>query len=123
MSPFSNLSDSSQNAPRLRVGHTLWGMSGLPMNAATEWTLDEKFSRIAGAGFGHVECWVFEDEKTREVRDLLEKHGLIMAFGHRPSTVDDTRVVIERAAKFGGREVEKHRQNAKNAKILLILAF
>ena len=37
--------------PRLRPQHTLWSLGKLPMNSETEWTLDEKFERVAAAGF------------------------------------------------------------------------
>lgn len=100
MSLFTHLNDGSNHAPRLRVGHTLWGLSGLPMNSATEWTLDEKFSRVKHAGFSHVECWV-TPESAPEIKSTLERHNLLMALGHRPNTVSETRKVVELAANCG----------------------
>ena len=90
--------------PRLRVQHTLWSLGKLPMNAAVEWTLDEKFSRVAAAGFEAVECWL-SDDNEREVKDALDRHGLALALGHRPFAVADTRDTIDRAIRLGAQYV------------------
>lgn len=100
MSFFAHLNDGSSNPPRIRLGQTLWGLSGLPMNSAQEWTLDEKFQRVKTAGFQHVECWV-DDDNAAEIKAALDRQGLIMAMGHRPNNVADTRATIERAARHG----------------------
>lgn len=99
MAPFTNLNDGSGRAPRLRVGNTLWGMVRLPMNAATEWTLDEKMSRTKEAGFEHIECWL-DEAGQREVPPLVERYGLKLALGHRPNTVEDTLKLVETAARL-----------------------
>jgi len=91
-------------APRLRPQHTLWSLGRLPMNAEVEWTLDEKFSRVAAAGFEAVECWLGPDNEV-EVRDALARHGLALALGHRPFTIDDTRRTLEQAVRLGAQYV------------------
>jgi len=48
---YDRLNDGSQDAPRLRVQHSLWSLGRLPLNGETEWTLDEKFMRVKAAGF------------------------------------------------------------------------
>lgn len=101
MADFANLNDGSNRDPRLRVGHTLWSLIGLPMNAATEWTLDEKFSRVKAAGFEHVECWLGDEQSRRDVPAALARHDLKLALGHRPSAVQDTLGVVDLAAKLG----------------------
>lgn len=100
MAAFDRLNDGSQNAPRLRVQQTLWGMIKLPMNAETEWTLDEKFSRCKAAGLEGVECWL-SDENEKEVTEALQRHGLRLALGHRPFKVEDTQRLVERAVRVG----------------------
>ena len=97
---FDRYNDGSDNAPRLRIGQTLWGMTALPMNAAKEWTLDEKFERCREAGFEHVECWL-TDENEIEIKAALDRHDLRLVMGHRPFCVDDTRETVERAARLG----------------------
>ncbi|MFY7952308.1 MAG: sugar phosphate isomerase/epimerase family protein, partial [Armatimonadaceae bacterium] len=90
--------------PRLRPQHTLWSLGRLPMNADTEWTLDEKFERVAAAGFEAVECWL-SDDNEREVKVSLDRHGLALALGHRPYTPADTRATIDRAVRLGAQYV------------------
>ena len=101
MHPFSNLNDGSRNAPRLRLGQTLWGMIGLPMNAPTEWTLDEKFAHCKEAEFQHVECWIEDDEAGEAVVEALNAHDLELALGHRPMNVEATRETVALAEKMG----------------------
>src|SRR4028119_1411057 len=96
---FSRFNDGSNNPPRLRIGHALWSLIGLPMNAATEWTLDEKFSRVHDAGFEIVECWL-GDEDEKPTREALDRHGLGLVLGHRPFSSEDVRATIERAVRL-----------------------
>lgn len=99
MPDFNRYNDGSQNAPRLRVQHSLWSLIKLPMNQ-TEWTLDEKFSRVKDAGFEAVECWL-SDENEKEVSEALKRHNLRLVLGHRPYKIEDTRSVVERAVRLG----------------------
>lgn len=97
---FARYNDGSDAAPRLRVGHSLWSLRKLPMNAETEWTLDEKFARVAAAGFEAVDCFLADDTE-REVKEALDRHGLRLIIGHRPFTPDETRKAVDRAARLG----------------------
>jgi len=97
---FSRYNDGSEAPPRLRVGHSLWSLIKLPMNAAVEWTLDEKFRRVKEAGFEGVECWL-SDDNEREVKDALDAAGLRLVLGHRPYNLDDVRATVERAVRLG----------------------
>lgn len=97
---YARYNDGSQNPPRLRTQHSLWSLGKLPMNAETEWTLDEKFSRVRAAGFEAVECWL-NDQNEREVTEALKRHGLRLVLGHRPFQVAETRETVERAVRLG----------------------
>lgn len=105
MSPFRNLNDNSLSAPRLRAGHTLWNLEKLPMNAAVEWTIPEKIARVRDAGFEHIECWINDDERGQNIVREVQKAGLHLALGHRPMNVDETRQVVELAAKWNAQWV------------------
>lgn len=96
---FARLSDGSNASPRLRIQHSLWSLRGLPMNAQTEWTLDEKFSRVKNAGFEGVECWLTEENEA-EVAEALKRHDLRLTLGHRPFKPDDTKRVVEQAVRL-----------------------
>lgn len=101
ISPFSHLNDGSSQRPRLRVGATLWGLHGLPLNAEREWTLEEKLQRVCEARFEHIECWLRDEEARTRVPRLVHDCGLKLALGHRPMTPDDTLEVIEYGASVG----------------------
>ena len=100
MTDYDRLNDGSDQPPRLRVQHSLWSLIGLPMNAQTEWTLDEKFARVQNAGFEAVECWLSpEDEQAH--KDALDRHGLRLALGHHPFSLDDVKRTVAQAVRLG----------------------
>jgi hypothetical protein len=90
--------DGSGDPPRLRLSHSLWGLSRLPLDGK-EWSLSEKCRRVKEAGFEALECWL-TDENEREVRDALEAADLRLALGHHPFTLEDTRKTVERARRL-----------------------
>ena len=85
--------------PRLRTHHSLWSLIKLPMNAETEWTLDEKFACVKDAGFEAVECWLGPDNESQVV-ETLEKYGLRLVLGHHPHTLDDVKRFVEQAVRL-----------------------
>jgi sugar phosphate isomerase/epimerase len=99
MGSFDRYNDGTQNAPRLQVQHSLWSLIGLPMNAETEWTLDEKFDRVKDAGFEGVECWLAPDTE-RTHREALDKRSLRLTLGHHPHTLADVRATIDQAKRL-----------------------
>jgi sugar phosphate isomerase/epimerase len=104
---FDRLNDGSQNAPRLRVGHTLWGLRGLPMNAEIdgkpEWTIDEKFARCKAAGFESIECSMnsINDQNEQEIREALRRHDLKAIIGHHPFSIEETQTAVDTAVRWG----------------------
>ncbi|MCX6380353.1 MAG: TIM barrel protein [Armatimonadetes bacterium] len=100
MTNYDRYNDGSTAAPRLRVQHSLWSLGKLPMNAETEWTLDEKFSRAKAHGFEAVECWL-NDDSEREHKEALDRHGLGLILGHRPFKVEDVQTTVDRALRLG----------------------
>ena len=99
MTPFAHCNDDSQNPPRLRVQHSLWSLIGLPMNAADEWTLMEKFERVKEAGFEGVECWLDESDEQRH-KDALNAADLRLTLGHHPFTLEDVRRTVAQAKRL-----------------------
>jgi len=100
MAQFDRYNDGTKNAPRLQIQHSLWSLIRLPMNEPIEWTLEEKFERVAGAGFEGVECWL-DDESEAKHRAALDRHGLRLTLGHHPHTLDDVKVTVARAKRLG----------------------
>lgn len=97
---FARYNDGSYAPPRLRVQHSLWALGRLPMNAETEWTLEEKFQNVKAAEFEAVECWL-SDENEREHKEALEAEGLRLVLGHRPFAIEDIRQTVQRALRLG----------------------
>ena len=99
--PLTRYNDGTQNPPRLRVQHSLWGMIGLPMNARPEdeWTLTEKFTRVKEAGFEAVECWL-EESSEAEHKAALDAAGLRLVLGYGPQNLEDSRRVIAQATRL-----------------------
>ncbi len=98
------LNDGTRNSPRLQVQHSLWSLLKLPMNAPTEWTLDEKFARVREAGFAGVECWLSPEEEQAH-KDALDRHGLRLTLGHHPHSLDDVRRTVAQAVRLNAQFV------------------
>jgi len=99
MPAFDRYNDGTQNPPRLQIQHSLWSLIGLPMNAETEWTLDEKFARVKAAGFEGVECWLSDEEEAGH-KAALDRHGLRLTLGHHPHSLDDVKAVVAKAKRL-----------------------
>src|SRR5438034_10271296 len=91
--------DGSSNPPRLRLSHSRWSLTKLPVDGE-EWSLAEKCRRVREAGFEAIECWL-TDENEAEVTAALRAEGLRLALGHHPFALDDTRKTVERAKRLG----------------------
>ena len=61
---------------KLQVYQSYWGMAGLPFSSENEWTMEEKLSNIAEAGFDGVEFLMEEKEHRTAMVPLCEKYGL-----------------------------------------------
>ncbi len=106
---ITRYNDGTQNPPRLRMQHSLWGLIGLPMNARPEdeWTLTEKFTRVKDAGFEAVECWLEEEDEAAH-KAALDAAGLRLVLGHHPLTLDDVRRTLTQARRLGADFVFAH---------------
>jgi hypothetical protein len=95
----SRFNDGSDAPPRLRLQHSFWGLSGLPMGGQ-EWSLEEKFARVKESGFEAVECWLGPDREG-PVSHALKDAGLRLALGHHPFKLDDAKACVEQAKRLG----------------------
>ncbi len=105
MKTFSNLSDQTQNPPRLQIGQALWGMQNLPFNAPVEWTLEEKIARVKDAGFAHLECSLAALKAQPEIASLVREQGMQFSSGHRPLNAKQACEAVEFAADLGAKWV------------------
>jgi sugar phosphate isomerase/epimerase len=111
MTDYLRFNDGSKNAPRLSVRHSLWSLIKLPMNAETEWTLDEKFSRAKAAGFEGIEidpgaC------ANPDVLEALARYGLKSAVVFHPGDIATALQHVELASRIGANFLFLHPYNA-----------
>ena len=69
-----NWNDKSANPPKLRMMQSWWGMSGLG-NGEREWTVDEKFEKLAEAGFTGIMGRFPAPLPTEQWRRKLDAYG------------------------------------------------
>lgn len=96
---YDRYNDGTKARPRLRIEHSLWGLSKLPMNAKREWTLDQKFRRAREAGFEAIDAGI-NDENEAAVHAAIQKSGLGLVMGDRLFQLDDVRKMVQRALKL-----------------------
>jgi len=99
MALFDRYNDGTNNPPRLQVQHSLWSLIGLPMNAETEWTLEEKLAKVKAAGFEGVECWLGPEDEAKH-RVAMDHEGLRLTLGHHPHTLEDVQKVVAQAKRL-----------------------
>lgn len=64
--------------------------------------MEEKFRMIAEAGFDGIDAFVPKPDEAAAWRELLDRYGLGLSVNAYPSSADDLRRELERAADFGG---------------------
>jgi sugar phosphate isomerase/epimerase len=90
----------------------MWALIELP-RGGPEWSLDEKFRRVAEAGFEAVECW--PDEKTGpEIRDTLGRHGLRLGYGARSGNITGFEGKLKHAVSLGADYANCHVEGPYN---------
>ncbi|OMF26766.1 xylose isomerase [Paenibacillus sp. FSL H8-0548] len=94
------VNDGSSNAPRLELQQSWWAMNSLGENGK-EWTMEQKFEKIAEAGYAAISASIPSLEEAKEWHRLLDRYKLgfnAMAF---PSKVEDINAILEEAKRFG----------------------
>ncbi|MEM7232220.1 MAG: hypothetical protein AAF517_08605 [Planctomycetota bacterium] len=97
------INDGSNDAPKLSVEQSIWAMGQLP-RGGPEWSVDEKFARIAGAGFDGVMVWLPESaDDADKIRSLAEKHSLAITLQFAPRNDQDVARCVASAKRLGAR--------------------
>ncbi|WP_052350631.1 sugar phosphate isomerase/epimerase family protein [Paenibacillus gorillae] len=100
MSLRNAVNDGTANAPRLELQQSWWAMIGLGENGK-EWSMEQKFEKIAEAGYSAISAVMPPLEEAEQWNRLLERYKLgfnTMAF---PTKVEDIQVVLEQIRQFG----------------------
>lgn len=104
------LNDGSTQSPRLEVHQAMWGMINLG-NGQREWTLEEKFEKIAGAGFSGVMGGLPAPQEAARWRNLLDQYDFAFGITISPASVEEARPLFEQANAFGVQYVNAQVKN------------
>ncbi|MEK0315810.1 sugar phosphate isomerase/epimerase family protein [Cohnella sp. 56] len=86
--------------PKLYLEQSWWAMSGLG-TGEREWTLEEKFAKIAEAGYDGICGFIPGETDTRAWRRLLDEYRLGFSGLAFPSSVMDLKRTMAEAKRFG----------------------
>lgn len=85
---------------RLDIQQSWWAMGGLGANGK-EWSTEERFEKIAEAGFSSICGWIPAKEEIDKWHRLLDKYNLGFSALAFPRTVKDIEDILQAAAAFG----------------------
>ncbi|MCM3626615.1 sugar phosphate isomerase/epimerase [Paenibacillus glycanilyticus] len=95
-----HLNDGTNNPPRMELQQSWWAMIGLGENGR-EWTMEEKFERIAAAGFTGISATMPAEQDIEEWHRLLDKHQFTFSTVAFPSSKSDMQSILEAVKQFG----------------------
>ncbi|MFC4779308.1 sugar phosphate isomerase/epimerase family protein [Paenibacillus sp. GCM10023252] len=101
--PVDAVEPAGHNQParrRLDVQMAWWSMTGLG-DGDREWSLEEKFERIAAAGFTGIFGGVPAAAEREQWSRLMDEYGFSFATGGFPRSAADLAVTLEEAREFG----------------------
>ncbi|NOU88738.1 sugar phosphate isomerase/epimerase [Paenibacillus sp. LMG 31460] len=100
MSHWNRINDGTLNPPRLDVQQAIWAMEGLGENGK-EWSLEQKFEKIAEAGFKGVSYLLPSPENMDTWHRLLDRYKLSFSAIAYPAKPQDMIDIIKHANEFG----------------------
>ncbi|KRF09929.1 sugar phosphate isomerase/epimerase family protein [Paenibacillus sp. Soil787] len=100
MSHWNRINDGTLNLPRLDVQQAIWAMEGLGENGK-EWSLEQKFEKIAEAGFKGVSYLLPSPENMDTWHRLLDRYKLSFSAIAYPAKPQDMIDIIHHANQFG----------------------
>ncbi|SFD54358.1 hypothetical protein SAMN05216378_0384 [Paenibacillus catalpae] len=95
-----HLNDGSSLPPRMELQQSWWAMIGLGENGR-EWTMEEKFERIAAAGFTGISATMPSEQDILEWHRLLDKYQFTFSTVAFPSSKSDMGDILETVKQFG----------------------
>jgi sugar phosphate isomerase/epimerase len=95
-----HVNDGSTRPPKLEIQQAWWAMIGLG-NGEREWTMEEKFEKIAEAGFTGILGSVPEPKEAEKWRRLLDEYKFSFAVHSFPWNREDLRTLLRQAKEFG----------------------
>jgi sugar phosphate isomerase/epimerase len=99
-----NMNDQSGSAPKLDIQQSWWAMNGLG-SGQREWTLEEKFERIAEAGFTGILGALPQPGEADQWRKLLDQYRFSFGTHCFPAKREDLTPILKQAKDFGAQYV------------------
>jgi hypothetical protein len=94
------VNNGTNTPPKLEIQQAWWAMIGLG-NGDREWTMEEKFEKLAEAGFTGILGSVPEPEEAEKWRRLLDEYNFSFSVHSFPSRREDIRSILQSAKEFG----------------------
>lgn len=94
------VNDGTFGAPRLELQQSWWAMGQLGEHGK-EWTMEQKFEKIAEAGYAAISAAVPPPEEWQEWHRLLDRYKLGFNAIAFPSRVEDIVRSMEESSQFG----------------------
>ncbi|MGM7724103.1 sugar phosphate isomerase/epimerase family protein [Metabacillus sp. Hm71] len=85
---------------KIDIQQSWWAMIGLG-NGTREWTMEEKFEKIAEAGFTGIMGSLPDDHEAEKWRRLLDEYQFSFGIHSFPSKKEDLQPLIKKAKEFG----------------------
>ncbi|WP_229692245.1 sugar phosphate isomerase/epimerase family protein [Paenibacillus radicis (ex Gao et al. 2016)] len=100
-----NDANAASPAPALDVQMSWWTMSGLG-DAGREWSTEERFARIAEAGYDGINGFLPAKEEAGQWNRLLEEYGLSFSVNAYPRNAEDMRAFLQEAQAYGAERIQ-----------------
>lgn len=85
---------------KIDIQQSWWAMIGLG-NGNREWTIEEKFEKIAEAGFTGIMGSLPEDHEAEKWKRLLDEYQFSFGIHSFPSKKEDIQLLLKKAKEFG----------------------
>jgi hypothetical protein len=100
MKAVLRVNDGSKHAPKLDIQQSWWAMIGLG-NGEREWTIEEKFEKIAEAGFTGILGFLPPPHEEELWHRLLEQYQFSFGIHSFPAVRSDLTSILKAAKAFG----------------------
>lgn len=98
--PLYRINDGSAKPPRLDIQQSWWAMNGLG-DGVREWSMEEKFEKIAEAGFTGILGSLPSPEQADRWQRLLERYRFSFGIHSFPASREDLSSLLKQAKPFG----------------------
>ncbi|MFD0680379.1 MULTISPECIES: sugar phosphate isomerase/epimerase family protein [unclassified Paenibacillus] len=92
--------DGSSKPPRIEVHQSWWAMNGIG-SGGKEWSMEEKFEKIAEAGFTGIMAHLPKEQEAESWRRLLDEYSFNFGIHSFPRKPEDMTQLLKEAKQFG----------------------